>query len=284
MILRQSSIKQYLFCPRSFYYKLVQKIQPAYRNASAVHGTVIHKLIYNLHMKDWDLDPAEQYPKLLQAEEAKESVPIFWKTGQLEGYIKEAGEIINGYRTKEYNQNANVILSEDTFLQKIGWAGWFSGTIDQVRKHPDGVFELVDFKTSQFNPCQAFLDTDYQFGIYGYSLWKGRLKIPPEKLKINWYHLRDHIPYKRNCKGGQAGEERGDPRRSTSRSRQQMNEMKRDLSKIASQIRQKKFPRNPSYSSCPLCPYSKDCTADSMGSALNKKQEQQLAEVIYDAA
>ena len=283
MILRQSSIKQYLFCPRAFYYKLVQKIQPAYRNASAVHGTIIHRMIHLLQTVAWKLDPAELYPKLLEEVESEEQSPIFWKNGQIDAYVQEAVEMIEGYRSKEYNQGADVIQSEDTFQEKLGWAGWFSGTIDQVRKHPDGSYELVDFKTSQFQPCQAFLDTDYQFGIYAYALWKGKWKIPPENLTITWYHLRDHIPYKRNCKGGQVGEERGDPRRSTTRTRKQLSEMKRDVSKIASMIRQQKFPRNPNYSSCPFCPYSTECVSDSFGTALNNKQFEQIMEVIYAA-
>ncbi len=283
MILRQSSIKQYLFCPRSFYYKLVQNILPAYRNAAAVHGTVIHKMIDLLHSFDWDLDPVDWYPKLLQEVVAEDASPIFWKEGQLDTFIKEAVEMVDGYRSKDYNQTAEVIRSEAKFKVKVGWSGWFTGTIDQLRVLPNGMFELVDLKTSKFNPCQAFLDTDYQFSIYSYAQWMTDLKIPPERLKITWYHLRDHIPYKRNCPGGKIGEEKGDPRRSTTRSRKQLAVMKRDLSKIASSIRQGKFPRNPGYSSCPLCPYSNECVSDSYGTVLNNNQLEQIKGLIHAA-
>ncbi|GBE30853.1 PD-(D/E)XK nuclease superfamily protein [bacterium BMS3Bbin04] len=140
--------------------------------------------------------------------------------------VAEAVEMLENYLGKDYNHAANVILSEAKFMLKVG-RNIFSGTVDQIRQNDDGEFTLLDFKSSKFPPNQTFLDVDYQLGLYALACWKGvfklpdstmkMLEIPPDKLKIVYYHLRDHLLYKRNGKEFKASDEKGDPRRFTSR-------------------------------------------------------------------
>ncbi len=196
----------------------------------------------------------------------------------LHGYTLSAEKETRGY------------LTGTKFTVKIGRAGIFRGTIDMLRRMPDEKFELVDFKSSKFSPAEAMLNVDYQFSIYAYALWKGVFKMPdgklkmlaikPENIDICWYHLRDHLEYKRNGKNGVIGDEKGDPRRITSRTRDQLADMKRDLSAIASNIHRMSFPRNPSYSTCPLCSYSNHCVEDSNGLALNRNERKVVQELI----
>ncbi len=211
-------------------------------------------------------------------------VPIFWKEDReatIAKLVDEAVEMLKNYREKDYNYDANVILSEAKFVLKVG-RNTFSGTVDQVRQNDDNSFTLLDFKSSKFPPNQTFLDVDYQLGLYALACWKGvfklpdgtmrMLEIPPEKLVIAYYQLRDHIPYKRNGKGFQAGDERGDPRRFTSRSRDQLKVLKRDVAAIASNINRGVFPRNPGTINCPACTYSGICTGDSRIDGLSASQ------------
>ncbi|MBZ0264526.1 PD-(D/E)XK nuclease family protein [bacterium] len=154
------------------------------------------------------------------------------------------------------------------------------------------MYELLDFKTSKFAPSQAFLDVDYQFGLYALACADATFKssdgtlrlldIPPDRLKITWYHLRDHIPYKRKTKNNQIGDERGDPRRTTARSEEQIKSLKQDLSKVATNIRRGVFPRNPSYHTCPLCPYAEMCAKDSCGMGLNRNQKSQIQQLVQN--
>jgi hypothetical protein len=109
-----------------------------------------------------------------------------------------------------------------------------------------------------------------------------KLRIPPDRLTITWYHLRDHIPYKRTGNHHREGEERCDPRRCTKRSPQQLATLKHELSKIASSIHRGIFPRNPSYATCGVCPYADICVQDSMGKALNRNQQRQVKELMEE--
>jgi len=202
----------------------------------------------------------------------------------------EAVQMLTNYRKKDYNHNSEVILSEAKFTVKLGRAGLFSGTIDLLRKNANGEYELLDFKTSQFPPADTFLNVDYQLGIYTFACWMGvfkmqdgslkTLNIPPEELSIIYYHLRDHLEYKRNNGNGKVGEEKGDPRRFTSRTREQLSSMKRDLSAIVANIHRMSFPRNPNWATCPFCQFSGTCAEDSQGELLNRNERKAVQELI----
>ena len=295
----QSTVKSYLSCPRSFKYRYHDQIQPKWRGSAAVHGTVLHRMIERLHSGGWNLDAETVYQMTLADEEAYGQdceLPIFWKGGRDEQIAKlteEAVEMIEGYRDKDYNREATVALAEAKFMLKLG-RNVYAGTIDQLRDNGDGTYTLVDFKTSQFQPDPGFLDVDYQMGLYAYALWKGvftlpdgsmkMMQIPPEKLTIIWYHLRDHLRYKRATNGHAVGEEKGDPLRYTSRTREQLAELKRDLSDVASSIKRGVFPRNPDQQRCGWCAFSEMCLEDSRGNALNRKQQSQVQQLMEKVA
>ncbi len=294
--MRQSSIKNYMTCSRAFRYQHIDNFEPSFRSVPMVHGAVIHKILHLINSEHWDLNVDYIYPELFDKAEyhSEEShIPIFWKENREETIKKltnEAVEMLNNYRSKDYNKNSKVGLSEAKFTVKLGRAGLFSGTIDLLRKNPDGVIELVDYKTSQFAPADAFLATDFQLGIYAYACWMGTFKfpdgslkmlnIPPEDLSIVYYHLRDHLEYKRNCGNGNIGDEKGDPRRITKRTRTQLSDLKRDLSAIVSNIHRMSFPRNPSWSTCPHCSFTNICAEDSEGLALNRNERKIVQELI----
>ena len=238
-------------------------------------------------MNNWSLDIRERYLEILGQMEfhgEESDTPIFWKDDRkatIDKLAHEAVEMLANYRGKDYNLDANVVLSEAKFMLKVG-RNIFSGTVDQIRQNDDGEFTLLDFKSSKIPPNQTFLDVDYQLGLYALASWKGvfklpsgqmkMLEIPPDKLKIVYYQLRDHIPYKRNGKGFQAGDERGDPRRFTSRTRDQLKTLKRDVGAIASNINRGVFPRNPGTINCPACAYSTICIGDSRIDGLSAHQ------------
>jgi len=257
---------------------------------AALHGRVLHQLIEELHLVNWDLDIKSRYRERFDHEEFhgdESDTPVFWKNDReatIDSLVEEAVQMLNNYRDKDYNCDANVILSEATFMLKVG-RYVFSGTVDQIRQNGDH-WQLLDFKSSKFTPNQQFLDLDYQLGLYSLACWRGvfkmpdgtmrMLEIPPEQLSICYYQLRDHIPYKRNGNGFSAGDERGDPRRITSRSRKQLISLKRDLAAIASNINRGVFPRNPGMINCPACAFADICLSDAQGEGLSSRQVQSI--------
>ena len=291
--LRQSTIKDYLFCPRMFQLRHLLKLPAECRNPAAINGTIVHRLLEALH-SDWDMDITSEYDRLLEREEfssVEAPIPILWKDRdkQIAAYRRDAVDMLANYRSKDYNHSAKILLSEATFLVKIG-DHYYRGTIDQLREYPDGSLELVDFKTSQATPTPLFLATDYQFSLYAWALEQGwfikngkslRLGRRPDYCTL--YHLRHHIPYRRNCDGGKAGEERGDPRYTTTRTDEQFRQMLGDLHSIAEAIRLQLFPRNPGQWTCSMCRYRSHCQA-TIVEPDNHQLEQIKSELLLEEA
>ena len=159
--LRQSTIKDYLFCPLLFRFRHLEKHEPSFRHPAALHGTVLHKIIEALHENGWNLNIEYMYHELfekLEFQSDESHIPMFWKDRDKEydAYLKNGVEILEGYRRNKENTEAKVLFSETEFRVKIcGY--WFCGTLDQIRENQDGTTELLDFKSSKQMPTIAFL-------------------------------------------------------------------------------------------------------------------------------
>ena len=267
--MRQSSLKAYLFCPRSYQLRFLEDTPPAFRNPKALFGSAIHELIRRMHADEWEMDLLEAYRQtfemLEQGENAK--IPIRWQNEAKERALleEEAVAMLTAYREKSYNRETEVLLAEAPFTLSVG-KQVFTGTVDQVRRNPDGTIELVDFKTSRFAVSQAFLDVDVQMSLYAAALWRGAFRtdeglrmlgILPDRC--TWYHLRHHIPYKRKTGAFQAGDERGDPRLVTRRSEADLEEFFEEAGMIAEAIGRGLFPKNPNPMHCGFCAYGGAC-------------------------
>jgi len=267
--LRQSSLKTYLFCPRSYQLRFLEDTPPQFRNSKALFGSAIHELIRQMHAGDWEMDIAGAYLQVFEDLEHGEEgeIPIRWKEEAKERAVfeEEALVILTGYREKSYNRDAEVLLAEAPFTLAVG-KQVFTGTVDQVRKNPDGTIELVDFKTSRFAVSQSFLDVDVQMSLYAAALWRGAFRtgeglrmlgVLPDRC--TWYHLRHHIPYKRRTGTALAGDERGDPSFVTRRTEADLEEFFEDVRMIAEAIDRGLFPKNPNPMHCGFCAYGGAC-------------------------
>ncbi len=249
-------------------------------------------MIRRIHAEDWELDLETAFlHSFAQAEMASE-VPLRWKGEETEReqYYQDALAMLEGYRTKDYNRNCKVLLAEATFTVKIG-RHTVTGTIDHLREHPDGTLELIDFKTSKSAPPQAYVDLDYQLALYHWALRYGTFlvdgklvqpNITPDRLTL--YFLRHHIPYKRATGGKQAGEERGDPRITTTRSPEQLKALKADVSCVAKMIRLGLFPRSPDPMKCGVCGYQQACKGSACDAQLPNARLESLKQELENVA
>ena len=221
--LRQSTIKDFLICTQLFRFKHLEKLQPAFRNPAALHGSILHKLIYLIHRDKWNLNVRHYYRdifwKLEFDDEPESNIPVRWENREKELSLFEdnAVEILDGYRKKPENRDCVVWYSEQPFQVKIA-GHLFTGTIDQIRKNVDGTLELIDFKSGKQMPGRTAIYNDWQLALYSYAakygefdvdgrLYKPRLAL--EQTSI--YSLRAHEIRKRTTSNGPAGSEKSDP-------------------------------------------------------------------------
>ncbi|MDZ7796971.1 MAG: PD-(D/E)XK nuclease family protein [Candidatus Marinimicrobia bacterium] len=158
----------------------------------------------------------------------------------------------------------------------------FTGTIDQVRRNPDGTIELVDLKSSKQRPPLSYLLNDWQLRLYTYALAYGEIQQANElwvkpQLHVNhasWYFLRAHEVRKRTTANGKAGEQKGDPLIRTKRTSEDLKLFKLELKALLnSMLRDWHYP-NPNF--CVMCHYQSYCNSRAQGSYDLSEEEQQI--------
>ncbi|NQV50215.1 MAG: PD-(D/E)XK nuclease family protein [Candidatus Marinimicrobia bacterium] len=267
--LRQSTLKTWLSCPLMYKFRHIDKLEPAFRYPGTVHGSALHLVLSWLHEGLWNGDLRSLYTKALNYylyESEEEHIPVRWG-GDVEKEIEalkvNAVEILENYRSKEYNQNAIVLFSEVQFSVKI-LGNRFSGTIDQVRKNPDGTIELLDFKSSKMRPNQYAIPNDIQLTLYAYACKFGELLVDGIWVKPNMlvdsvgiYFLRAHEVYKRKVPGKEVGDEKGDPFFRTSKTIHDLRAFRTEIRhQLSAMVKPWYYPNT---ASCAFCSYTAHC-------------------------
>ena len=293
--LRQSTIYSYLRCPYQHFLQSAEPDKRTFRHPAAMHGTVLHGLIKRLHEGDWEMDLQAAYLLAFQHEVTNgqnDTLPVRWKdeAEERDQYLSDAVAMLEGYRSKDYNRTCKILMAEAQFTVKMG-RHQLTGTLDQLRQHPDGTLELVDFKSGKTAPPQAYVDLDYQLSIYAYALLHGTLlvdgkllqpRILPDRLTL--YFLRHHIPYKRASGGKSAGEERGDPRISTTRNLDQLKAMKQDVAHVSRMMKAGCYPRSPDPMKCGVCAFADACRGATQDAHLPMARLETLITQLEDVA
>lgn len=238
----QSDITNYLACPLLAYFRTYLELEEPGCHPNAVTGSCLHWAIEQWHNENqplWNRDKINRFiadlfeetvaghdpMTLLHSKGPAPPVMWEWSKDSQEQLLDKAQECFFMYTCQPDNIEADVLHAE-LFFRFRYWNIDFEGSIDHIRKMPDGSLELWDFKFSAFTPHPEFLKRDVQFSIYAYALWKGTLYQLDEKSRpieesafsLNlvpdrcvWYHLPYLIPYKRNSQYGDKGEIKGDP-------------------------------------------------------------------------
>ncbi len=267
--LRQSTLKTWLSCPLMYKFRHIDKIEPAFRYPGTVHGSALHLVLSWLHAGEWKGDLRALYTKALSYYLyacPEEHIPVRWQgdmAKELEALKVNAVEILENYRSKAYNRDALVLFSEVQFMVKIlGFE--FTGTIDQVRKNPDGTVELIDFKSSKMRPNQYAIPNDLQLTLYAYACKFGELLVDGIWVKPNMqldsvgiYFLRGHEVYKRKVPGKEIGDEKGSPFMRTTKTIQDLRAFRHEIrSQLSAMVKPWYYPNT---ASCAFCGYTAHC-------------------------
>jgi len=270
--LRQSTLKTWSACPLMYKARFVDKIPPSHRYPGTVHGSALHLVLSWLHEGQWKGDLRALYTKALNyylyASE-EEHIPVRWKRDmvkEIEALKVNAVEILENYRSKAYNRDALVLFSEVQFRVKIPRGYLFTGTIDQIRKNPDGSIELLDFKSSKMRPNQYAIPNDLQLTLYAYAIKFGELLVDGIWVKPNMlmdtvgiYFLRAHEVYKRKVVGKEIGDEKGSPFIRTKKTIQELRAFRPEIRAQLSAMLKNWYYPNTASGACSYCGYTEHC-------------------------
>ena len=171
-----SKIKTYLECPLLYKHKYVAGRKEGLVAASSL-GVSIHRALEEYHRNSNDPSELLSY------------YDDYWMSGgytsaaeQMEYYLKGQKQL-EKYAEREYQRKTTVDSTEREFI--FEYNGWtFRGKIDRIDKHPDGSWEVIDYKTGTDMDLSIPVTDSLQLGIYSVG---ARRAWNMQKGKVTYY-------------------------------------------------------------------------------------------------
>lgn len=236
MRISYSALESFISCPAKYKYQNIDKIKTP-KSKEAVFGTLIHECLKALHNPSLAAPLTED--ALLKQFTDKWNSDLY-QDQQEEAFTFHQGiEILKNYRSENRNLTSKIIDLETSFTVALG-DHLIAGRIDRIDKLPDGIFEVIDYKTARKMPSQEMVDSNLQLSIYHLGLLNRWPALQKKQVCLSLYFVRH-------------GE-----KISTFRTGQQLEESKEKILDLISQIEKSDF-QPKSNPLCNWCQYQKQC-------------------------
>jgi len=177
--LSYSSISTYELCPLQYKFRYVEA-KPGRRTPALGFGETLHEALRRFHAQ-----PVPVAPKLEQLlgylDDAWDST-AYRNEQEERAYRSHAQEVLISYH-KDNARNFRVPVALEQRFQIDVDGVTVSGVIDRMDRHPDGSYEIVDYKTSRRLPPRKYVESDLQLSIYYLAAWEV-WGILPERLTL----------------------------------------------------------------------------------------------------
>jgi len=233
MRLSYSSINTYETCPAKFKFQYEDRV-PQRQSPALSFGDSLHRALFRFHDR-----PVPVPPSLA---ELHELLDLHWVAGgyaspsEEQMYRDHGRQVLANYHHENAGEYRIPAALEHRFTIEVEGVQ-LSGVIDRMDRIPGGGYEIVDYKTNRRLPPQARIDQDLQLSVYHLAA-KEVWGIEPERLTL--YYL---LP-------GQ--------RMSTTRTRSDVDELRRRIATVAERIAAEKFDPRPN-PLCDWCEYQALC-------------------------
>ncbi len=240
-----SALQTFNQCPQKYKFQYIDRIR-APKNKEAIFGTKIHdtlKFFHSQHMGWPTLDEMLNYFKDIWTSkpfQSEEEDIIYFSQGikMLKKYYK--------YFLKN-REEFTVLDTESRFKipikhPKHNKTCELVGKIDRIDKRSDGKIEVIDYKTSKSLPPQSKIDNDLQLSLYCLAVfikWPN-LNKDIKDIKLTFHFLKHSEVL------------------TTSRTKQQLEDIKNQIWDKVNEIEKKEFKPIPS-GLCDWCGYKDIC-------------------------
>ena len=244
--LSYSQIGTFNVCPLQYKYRYILQI-PIPPSAAAAFGSAIHETMRNFYQRALTgQNPTEK--DLVKIFEENWSSLGYSSKIQEERMKKEGQKILAEYYKKAYNPRNLPKALEQVFSVKVSPTLKIGGKIDRIDSADDGI-EIIDYKTGK-SSTKRDIEKDLQLTVYALVATSGVLESmgiltrtpKPEGVKVSFYFFD------------------GQEKVSSIRTKEQLEEAKKELIKKAQEISESEFLPTPG-KMCDFCEYKLLCEA-----------------------
>lgn len=199
-----SAIDTYLQCPQRYKFQEIDCIRVP-KSREALFGTLVHETLVYMFRHD-PLFPTleevtgyfrEHWPSAeeFNTESAHDPLKRPWSDEEIKRYYEEGVRMLKNFYEKNAPWNLTVIDLESRFEvvladEKTGETHILAGIMDRIDKTPDGIYEIIDYKTGRRMPSQDSINDNLQLSLYSLGLQKRWPHIKPEEISLSLYFLR----------------------------------------------------------------------------------------------
>ena len=239
--LSYSQLNNYERCPRQYMYGNVLNLRGR-QTRYALSGNVIHQVLEQFyksfkHAKDAKLDD------LLALYDAAFASAEFDSELERRQHREDGQAMMEAFFAEESKRTTEPVRLEQWFEFDLGTVK-VRGRIDRIDRHPDGRFEVIDYKTGRVESRKAYATENLQLPIYAIAMQE-HLKLPLKAATI--YALKERKRITLNL-----GEDL---------TPSAIESAKRRILEIAAHIREGQFEPKPEPNICAFCEFRMLCPA-----------------------
>jgi len=236
-----SKVTSYKSCPKKYKLSYIDKL-PRAPSIYADFGNFCHEILEKFHSNFMAAPPSATEMKVLMVKLFNEKIKEYEKKLSKE-QIDEGYEIMKLYlkqildNTKN-NSFPNIVAVERKIWEPMNNELNFIGYIDRLQKDEDGIFHVMDYKTTK---NKKYLKDRTQLMLYAYFTYLKNPKV--DKIRSSFILLRHKM--------GLLTEEH---------SIAELIDTKDNFIKSWQEIKEEKlFRANPRYDTCTICDYADRC-------------------------
>lgn len=203
--LSPSRSNDFLTCPLRYRYRTIDQL-PEPRQAAAIRGTLVHRVLEELFAHDaadrtleLACDLLDRYFTDLQADDAEAAMIL----DQARVTAQSCRQYVDHYFALERPSHIEAAHREFGIAAELADGFTIRGFIDRVDRSPAGLIRIVDYKTGR-SPRPGFeSDALFQMRFYALAWWRATGELPA-MLQLLYLGSRDlvrHEPTQHELQG-----------------------------------------------------------------------------------